>query len=69
MMEKVLYNVSETGKLLGIGKGKVYELIRNGYLSALNLGGLKIAKTEIDNFINQYMGYDFKDMQNVTRRN
>ena len=65
MTEKKLYNVTETGKLLGISKAKVYELINNNYLKALDLGGLKISNTEIDRFIDSYTGYSFKDITNV----
>lgn len=65
MTDKKLYNVTETGKLLGIGKAKVYELINNNYLKALDLGGLKISNSEIDRFIDSYTGYSFKDITNV----
>ncbi len=66
---KKLYNVTETGRLLGIGKAKVYELIKNGYLPALDLGGLKIPNAAIDNFINTYVGYSFKDIGAVGKLN
>ena len=62
-----VYNVIETGKLLGIGKAKVYELIKHGYLPALDLGGLKISDAAIDAFIANYTGYNFKDMQSPSR--
>ncbi len=65
MVDKKLYNVTETGKLLGIGKAKVYELINNNYLKALDLGGLKISDIEINRFIDSYTGYSFKDISNV----
>lgn len=67
MTEKKLYNVTETGQLLGIGKAKVYELINNNYLKALDLGGLKISNSEIDRFIDSYTGYSFKDITNVCK--
>ncbi len=67
MSNKKLYNVIETGKLLGIGKAKVYELIKHGYLPALDLGGLKISDAAIDAFIANYTGYNFKDMQSPSR--
>jgi len=65
--EKKLYNVTEAGKLLGVGKNKVYALIRNGYLKALDLGGMKISASELDCFINQYSGYSFKDMTHISK--
>lgn len=64
---KKLYNVKETGQLIGIGKLKVYELIKNGYLKALDIGGLKVPCDEIDRFINEYSGYSFMDMENVCK--
>ncbi len=63
--EKKLYNVTETSKLLGVSKAKVYELIANGFLSALDLGGLKVSHSSIDKFIDNYEGFSFKDMSNV----
>ena len=62
---KKLYNVIETSKLLGVSKAKVYELIANGFLSALDLGGLKVSDASIDKFIDSYTGFSFKDMSNV----
>ena len=41
---KVLFTVAEVGKMFGIGKPKVYELIRNGYLPALNLNMKNVVK-------------------------
>lgn len=62
---KKLYSVIETSKLLGVSKAKVYELIANGFLSALDLGGLKVSNASIDKFIDSYTGFSFKDMSNV----
>lgn len=67
MMEKKLYNVTETSKLLGISKAKVYELINNDFLHAMDLGGMKIPLAEIDRFIEVYTGYSFKDIENVSK--
>ncbi len=48
---KRLYSVIEVSKMLGIGKAKVYELINNGQLPALKLGGLKVRSEAIDEFL------------------
>lgn len=53
IIEKRLYSVIEVSKMLGIGKGKVYELIKSGQLSALKLGGLKVRKEAIDEFLDK----------------
>lgn len=58
---KKLYNVTEVGKMLGIGKGKVYDLIKNGYLTAMNLGGLKVRKETVEVFLAKYEGYNFNN--------
>lgn len=64
---KKLLNVIETGKVLGIGKIKVYELIKSGYLPALNLGGLKVRRETIDEFLSKYEGYDFTDIKKIKK--
>lgn len=64
---KVLFTVADVGKMFGIGKPKVYELIRCGYLPALNLGGLKIKKSTIDDFLSRYENCDFTDMKNAVK--
>lgn len=63
---KKLYNVAEIGKLLGIGKGTVYDLIKHGYLPALDLGGLKVSDAAINDFIKKYTGHSFKNIDAVT---
>ncbi len=64
---KILFSVTEVGKMFGIGKSKVYELIKEGYLPALNLGGLKIKKTTLEEFLSKYEGYDFSDITHVVK--
>lgn len=54
---KKLYSVVEVGKILGIGKARVYKLIKDGRLSAMNLGGLKIRKEALDNFLDRYESF------------
>ena len=62
---KKLYSVIEVSKMLGIGKAKVYELINGGYLPAMNLGGMKVRKETIDEFLTKYEGYDLTDINNI----
>lgn len=54
---KKLYSVVEVGKILGIGKARVYKLIKDGRLSAMNLGGLKIRKEALDNLLDSYESF------------
>lgn len=51
---KKLYSVAEVGKILGIGKARVYKLIKDGRLPAMNLGGLKIRKEALEDFLYGY---------------
>lgn len=67
MNNKKLYSVIETAEVLGIGKNKAYELIQNGFLPAMNLGGLKVPATAIDKFIETYTGYNFQNVLAVSK--
>ena len=67
MNGKILHSATETSEILGISKGLVYKLLQNGYLNALDLGGLKVSDDEIARFINNYTGYSFKDIKNPTK--
>ena len=57
---KKLYSVAEVGKILGIGKARVYKLIKDGYLPSMNVGGLKVRLETLDDFLNKYDGCDIK---------
>ena len=67
MNEKILHSATEAGEILGISWGLVYKLLQNGYLHALDLGGLKVSDNEIVKFINNYTRYSFKDIKNPTK--
>ena len=69
LASKKLLTVIETGKVLGIGRIKVYELIKSGYLPALNIGGLKVRREAIDEFLTKYEGYDLSDAKNIIKIN
>ena len=51
---KKLYSVAEVGKIFGIGKARVYKLIKDGNLPAMNLGGLKVRKEALEDFLDGY---------------
>ena len=55
--------------MLGIGKAKVYELINNGQLPALKIGGLKVREETIDEFLGKYEGYDLTNIENIKKIN
>lgn len=64
-MEARLYNVVDTGKVLGVNKNTVYELIRKGHLKALKLGSMKVPSYELEDFMKRNLGKDFTDLDNV----
>lgn len=58
-MNEKLLTVSQAAKYLKIGKDKMYLLIKNGKIKAIDLWGLKIKVEDLDKFINDYAGYTF----------
>ena len=64
-MEDVLYTVKEVSLLIKTNVGYVYNLIRKGYLPALNLGSLKVRRTSLLNFLEKYDGKDLSDVNNI----
>lgn len=65
MEKEYLYTVEETAKLLKTNKNKVYDLIGAGYLRAIKLGRKKIPAFEIERFLNEHIGKDLSDLNNV----
>ena len=64
-MEDVLYTVKEVSLLIKTNVGYVYNLIRKGYLPALNLGSLKVRRTSLLNFFFFFDGKDLSDLNNI----
>lgn len=65
-MEDILYTVPEVAKLLKTSQGLVYKLINTKKLKALKLGALKVRRTTILKFLEDYEGYDVSDPNNIT---
>ena len=65
-MEDILFTVQETSKLLKTNQNLVYELINKGKLPALKLGCLKIRKSSLMKFLEQYDNKDLSDLDNIT---
>lgn len=55
-MDKPLYTMAETAKLLHISRGDVYKLYHAGLLRCLKLGSLKVRREEIDRFMKEAEG-------------
>jgi excisionase family DNA binding protein len=64
-MEDVLYTVSETAKLLKCNTNYVYTLINTGLLPALKLGSMKVTRSSLLKFLEQYTGKDLTDPNNI----
>lgn len=64
-MEDVLYTVKEVSQLIKTNVGYVYNLIKKGYLPALNLGSLKVRRVSLLEFLEKYDGKDLSDLDNI----
>lgn len=60
-----LLMVSEVAKVLRVSKGDVYKLIKNGHIQALKLGSLKVPEEELERFIDNSLGKEFIDFDQV----
>ena len=67
--EKLLYTVKETAYILGCNVHLVYNLVNKGLLPALKLGSLKIRKTSIEKFLDEYDGKDLTNLDNIVALN
>jgi excisionase family DNA binding protein len=65
-MEDVLYTVSEVSKLIKSNADYVYKLIRSGVLPALKLGGYKVRKKALYDFLEKYEGKDVTNPMEIT---
>ena len=64
-MEDVLYTVKEVSQLIKTNVGYVYNLIKKGYLPALNLRSLKVRRASLLEFLEKYDGKDLSDLDNI----
>ena len=54
-MNESLINLTEAQKVLGIGKSKMYQLIKNGEIPHLYIGkGYKIRRSALDEYIKSH---------------
>ena len=64
-MEDILYSVNDVVKLMKVGKNRIYDLIHAGLLPVLKIGGMKIRKKSLEDFLEQYEGCDLSDPYHV----
>lgn len=64
-LEDVVYTVVELTKILKINKNAVYSLLNKGLIKYLILGGKKVRKITLDEFLEKYDGKDLSDLDNI----
>ena len=65
MTDTELLTVKEVSKILKVNVHRVYDLVRAGMLPALKLGSLKIRKSSLEKFLEEYEGMDISDVNNI----
>lgn len=65
MIDTELLTVKEVSKILKVNVHRVYDLVRTGMLPALKLGSLKIRKSSLEKFLEEYEGMDISDVNNI----
>lgn len=65
MNDNMVYTVKEVAKILHSSPNYIYKLIENGYLPALKLGSIKILKSSLEKFLENNLGKDFSDLDDI----
>lgn len=65
MNDNMVYTVKEVAKILHSSPNYIYKLIENGYLPALKLGSIKILKSSLEKFLENNLGKDFSNLDDV----
>ena len=65
MIGEILYTVDEVSKMVGTNKNYIYALINKGLLPAMKLGSLKIRRSSLLKFLNDYDNKDLTDINNI----
>ena len=65
MNDNMVYTVKEVAKILHSSPNYIYRLIENGYLPALKLGSIKILKSSLEKFLENNLGKDFSNLDDI----
>lgn len=65
MNDNMVYTVKEVAKILHSSPNYIYKLIENGYLPALKLGSIKILKSSLEKFLENNLGKDFSNLDDI----
>ena len=64
-MSDVLYTVTEVSELLKINRNSVYSLLKSGVIRGLKLGSIKVTRAELLRFLEENVGKDLSDLNNI----
>lgn len=64
-MEDILYTIPEVSKLIKSNANYVRELLKSGQLKGLQLGNVKVRKSELERFLKENEGKDLTDPFNI----
>lgn len=64
-MEDILYTIPEVSKLIKSNANYVRELLKSGQLKGLQLGNIKVRKSELERFLKENEGKDLTDPFNI----
>lgn len=67
--DKVLLSVKDLKIVLGLGEGSIYKILHAGLLPYLNIGGIKVRKSAVEEFAAKFEGYDLTDIDNIKPNN
>lgn len=65
MRDEQLLTVAEVAKFLRCNEKYVYKLIKAGILPAIELGRLKVLRSDLFEMLDKYKGCDLSDPENV----
>lgn len=64
-MEEMLYTVPEVAQILKTNVDQVYKLQKAGLLRFMKIGRLKCRKSTLEQFLENYDGFDISDPFNI----
>ena len=64
-MEDELLNVASVASILKVNKNMVYNLINKGLIPVLKVGSIKVRKSSLIHFMEEYEGKDLSDLDNI----
>lgn len=66
-MPELLYTVQDVAKILKTNEAYVRRLIKKGLLKAMVLGRVKVRASALEEFLEQYEGYDVTNVDDIKK--